>query len=98
MAARPGRDGRPWRTLASRFERECREAGEACWICGQPIDYEADATVHPDAFQPDHYYPVSTHPELALDPANLRASHRSCNVARGDGPPPLGLGRTSRSW
>ena len=92
------RAGRTWHLMSKAFRERCRVAGEQCWICGQPIDYTADSNSHPDAFQPDHFYPVSTHPELALDPGNLRPCHRSCNIARGDGPPPLGLGRTSRTW
>ena len=98
MASRAGRDGRVWRTLAAEFRRECEAIDATCWLCGQAIDYTADATSHPDAFNPDHFHPVSSHPELAEDPANLRASHRSCNIARGDGPPMLGLGQTSRAW
>lgn len=89
---------RAWRAIAARFRRECEEIGAPCWMCGQDIQYDQDPTAHPDAFHVDHFYPVSTHPDLALDPGNLRASHRSCNMARGDGPPPLGLGFNSRKW
>lgn len=92
------RGDRGWRAIAARFRDECERRGDACWMCGQPILYDQDPGSHPDAFHVDHYYPVSKHPELALDVGNLRPSHRSCNVARGDGPPPLGLGRNSRAW
>lgn len=98
MASRAGRDGRPWRTLAASYRRECEARDARCWICGQEIDYGADSTSHPDSFQPDHFHPVAQRPELALDPANLRPSHRSCNLERSDGPPPLGLGEPSRAW
>ena len=92
------RSGRTWHLMSQAFRKKCQNADERCWMCGQAIDYTADSTAHPDAFQPDHFYPTSTHPELALDPGNLRPSHRACNIARGDGPPPLGLGRSSRIW
>ena len=92
------RSSRGWRAIAERFRRECESRGDACWMCGQPILYDQDPGLHPDAFHVDHYYPVSKYPELALDVGNLRPSHRSCNIARGDGPPPLGLGRNSREW
>ena len=98
MASRPGRDGRVWRRLAETFERECREIDAPCWLCGQPILYDEDSTSHPDSFQPDHFYPVSTHPDLAEDPANLRPGHRSCNIARGNSDPAPGLGLNSRAW
>ncbi len=55
-----------------------------CWICGQPIDYTITATDDDNAWEPDHIYPVSTHPELYDDPNNLRASHRGCNRQRGN--------------
>jgi 5-methylcytosine-specific restriction endonuclease McrA len=47
-------------------------AGGVCWICGRP-----------GATTVDHVRPVSTHPHLALDPANMRAAHLSCNSERG---------------
>lgn len=70
-----------------------------CHLCGQPIDY----TLPWDdqmAYQPDHYYPVSTHPHLAEDPGNYRSSHARCNKARGDTPMTaiLGLGITANDW
>lgn len=89
---------RGWRAIAARFRAECEQVGAACWMCGQPILYDQDPGSHPDAFHVDHFHPVSTHPELALDAGNLRPSHRSCNIARGNGPPPLGLGTPSREW
>lgn len=92
------RSSRAWRAVAARFRTECEAVNAACWMCGQPVLYDEDATSHPDSFHPDHFLPVSTHPELALDVGNLRASHRSCNIARGNGPPPLGLGTPSRVW
>ena len=74
----------------------CEAMDARCWLCGAPIDYllrDAD-----DAFELDHYYPVSTHPQLCEDPGNFRPSHRSCNRARGNRPPRASLGTTSREW
>lgn len=68
-----------------------------CWICTQPIDYDAPPN-HPDSFEPDHYYPVSTHPHLANDPANLRASHSKCNRSRGNKPPEQGIWLQAEEW
>lgn len=98
MASRPGRDGRVYKRAAAQFQRECREVDASCWLCGQRILYDEDSTAHPDAFQLDHLHPVSTHPDLAEDPANFRPSHRSCNIARGNNDPAPGLGLNSRVW
>lgn len=89
---------RGWRALAARFRAECEQIQATCWMCGQDILYDEDSTSHPDAFHVDHMFPVSKYPELAMDPANLRASHRSCNMARGDKDPLPGLGFNSRKW
>ena len=35
------------------------------------------------SFHVDHIYPRSTHPELALDPANLQVLCDACNVGKG---------------
>lgn len=81
------------------YERD-RKANAACWICGQPIDYHL--TDGPDCWEPDHYLPRSTHPELAADPRNIRPSHRSCNRRRSDSmlvkPAADLLGVPSETW
>jgi 5-methylcytosine-specific restriction endonuclease McrA len=56
-----------------------------CHICGQPIDYTL-TTPHPQSFELDHIKPVSTHPELSLDPKNHAPAHRACNRDKWDGP------------
>ena len=68
-----------------------------CWLCGQPINMQLPRT-DPDSFELDHILPVSTHPELANDPANTRPAHKQCNRARGNRPPKPNLGHTSRNW
>lgn len=95
-----------WRKVKARFRAECAQANEPCWLCGQTIDYtinadpEANYEYHPDAFEPDHYYTVESHPQLREDPANLRASHAACNRSRGDTDPTelLPIGVQSRTW
>lgn len=87
-----------------RGRKEFREQSEAenapCWMDGMPIDYTAawDDFANEDRFQLDHYYPVSTHPELQEDPTNWRASHAGCNLARSNGAPVATLGTPSRAW
>lgn len=92
-----GRTGRRWRELKAKFRAQCQAADTPCWMCGQAIDWNA-ADDTPDCFNIDHFYPVSTHPELGNDPGNLRPSHRACNIARGAGDPPLSLGTPSEDW
>lgn len=92
-----GRRGRTWSDLAKAFRAKCEEADLPCWLCGQAIHWEAKPD-EPDCFNVDHFYPVSTHPELGNDPANLRPSHRACNLARGNKDAPLSIGSLSEDW
>lgn len=94
--------GRPWRRLRAEFRRECEQADAPCWICRQPIDYTLTNTPgqkqNPGTWEPDHLYPRSTHPHLAMDKAGLRASHLGCNRARGNAMVDDDLGAPSRDW
>lgn len=87
--------------LRDEFREQCRDEQAACWLCGQAhIDYDAphDDYANDDRFELDHFYPVSTHPELQEDPANFRPSAHGCNNARSNGPPRPGLGIPSQAW
>jgi hypothetical protein len=89
-----GRRGKRWR----RLKAEVRARRAPCCRCGQRIDYRLSFP-HPDSFSVDHYpYPLTTHPWLGEDPANLHAAHLRCNQAAGNGRPRPGLGETSESW
>lgn len=77
---------RAWRKLAASFKAASRRQDSPCWICHQQIDYQAPPQA-PEAFEADHYHPRATHPHLALDPTNLRASHSACNRSRGTDQP-----------
>ncbi len=91
--ANAGRRGTRWR----RLHAGVKVRRHPCWLCGQPIDYQL-AWPDPASFSVDHQHPLSTHPHLAEDPANLRASHLGCNSSRGQRPPRPGVGTTSRNW
>ena len=82
------------------FRAACEQDKIPCWLCGMPIDYEAPYNDYgnDDRFEQDHLYPVSTHPDLQEDPANLRPSHAGCNRERGNGDPAPALGMLSRTW
>lgn len=81
------------------FQTHAKKHNLPCWICGQPINYEAPYnSSDPDRLQLDHLLPVSTHPELLEDPANFRPAHASCNQARGNKAPRPGIGHTSKNW
>ena len=75
-------------------------AGEQvlCWLCNQPISFDVLDQYAGDHFEPDHVFPVATHPELADDPNNLRPAHRECNRARGTDMEATHLGWTSIDW
>jgi len=49
--------------------------GRRCHLCGE---MGADTA--------DHLLPVTTHPHLRWDLANVRPAHRSCNSSRQDTP------------
>lgn len=91
------RSDRRYKKLKADYRTVCEESNAPCWMCGQAIDYAA-ADDEPDAYNLDHFHPWSTHPELRTDPANFRPSHRACNIARGNGDAPLGLGSLSEEW
>ena len=88
---------RRYRKPRARFRAECEKVDARCHLCGDRIIWDAP-TGHPDGFELDHFYPRSTHPELALDPANFRASHKSCNGSRGNDAVQATLGVPSEEW
>lgn len=75
-----GRSGATYRKHRNQMKAE----RQPCYICREPINYEAKAG-QPDAFELEHILPLSTHPHLAEDPANLGAAHMSCNRSKGTG-------------
>lgn len=79
----------------ARYRAQCEAVSAVCHLCGQGIDYEPNSI---DAFELDHFYPVSTHPELYLDLGNFRPSHSSCNRSRGDRDVTPVLGIPSEDW
>lgn len=88
-----GRRGSRWRKL----REEVRARGDACFGCGQEIDYTLKWP-HPDSFSVDHRLPLSKRPELAEDPGNLVACHLHCNQSKGAGENRLSLGNRSEEW
>lgn len=96
-----GQTSRRWKTvIRPQFRRQCATESANCWLCTHPIDYTITDTTDDDVWEPDHFYPRSTHPQLAEDPANLRASHRGCNRVRGNKQHSdlHGLGTPKRNW
>lgn len=97
-----GRSGRRWQRLKADVYARRRP----CCRCGQPIDYglpyrDPDTgTVNPDSKSVDHYpHPLSTHPHLAEDPANLAAAHLRCNTSAGTSTDDTtDLGTPSEEW
>lgn len=83
---------------ASRSVDPATVASSFCWLCGEAIDYTIPAGSAPYAHELDHFYPVSTHPELQEDPANFRHSHQLCNQQRGAGSPSVDLGEQVAPW
>lgn len=90
--------GREYQALRKIFRKRCADNDEPCWICGQPIAYDQADSSTDDSFELDHYYPVSTHPDLEMDPANFRPSNMSCNRSRGNSAPLPVVDNLSRNW
>ncbi|MEC5185310.1 5-methylcytosine-specific restriction endonuclease McrA [Cryobacterium sp. MP_3.1] len=99
VAKNAGRSTRRWKAIRLEFRAKCEREQAKCWLCSPgAIDYAIKDTSDDAVWEPDHIYPVSTHPERAEDPANLRASHRGCNRRRGNKWTPPSLGVLSREW
>jgi hypothetical protein len=86
-----------YRRQRALLKAEGRRRNLPCWLCGQPIDYDAPH-LDPGAFSLDHIKLVSTHPWLKEDTTNHAPAHRRCNLGRGNRAPTLGLGEPSRDW
>lgn len=92
------RETRAYTQARNRFFNQGKQENAPCWLCGQPIDYNAKPGTSPDSHNLDHYYPVSTHPELQHDPANFRHAHMECNIRRGNGLARKNLGKQIPQW
>ena len=97
------RGGKRWLVVRRQAYERDRAANAGCWICEEEgrdptIDYSLGYSTCPDAYEADHYVPVSDHPELEYDLANLRASHQRCNRRRNDRAGINLLGNRSRDW
>ena len=85
------------RTLKREFRARCQATNAVCWRCRQPINYRAQPQA-PDAFEVDHKYPVSTHPDLAYQVHLWRPSHSRCNRSAGANPPPTAARWVRANW
>lgn len=94
---RPDRSSRRYKELRTAYRAECQSKALRCWLCQDPIDYTLPRE-HPECFNLDHALPVSQRPDLLLDPANFRPSHKVCNERRGDDEPTIDLGEPSEDW
>ena len=71
--------------------------GAACWLCGEPIDYQLKFP-HPQSWSLDHAIPIKHNPRLMLEPNNFRSAHLHCNNNRGTDTPAADLGQPSENW
>lgn len=67
-------------------------------MCLQKINYDVAPSSTDQAWEPDHRFPVKTHPELAEVPENILPSHRGCNRSKRDKAGITNLGSRSRDW
>ena len=78
-------DSHWFRKERARFKQQGQAENAPCWICGQPIDYDAPPR-DPNSHTLDHLHPVSLAPELHDDKENWRHAHWGCNAKRGNKP------------
>ena len=95
---RDPRNTAEWHKLSKSCYLRDKAKNAACWIGNHPIDYEAKPSSTPDSYEPDHYFPVATHPELALVPDNIRPACKRCNRARRSKAGINELGQRTREW
>ncbi|MGV4377948.1 HNH endonuclease [Trueperella pyogenes] len=69
-----------YRDLTKALRRKAQAQNLPCWICGQPIDYQADWRSK-WSFTADHVIPIALG---GSQRGELRPAHRSCNSRRGD--------------
>lgn len=89
-----GRTSKTFRKLRAKLRNEHHPN---CYLCGQPIDYEAKHT-DPESFSVDHILPLHTHPHLAETYSNLAPTHLRCNKSKGTSKPKPGLGNHKQQW
>ncbi|MDK8637518.1 HNH endonuclease [Corynebacterium imitans] len=93
----PAWGGRRAVEVTAAYREQCAADGLPCWLCGQPIDYNA-AGGTPNAFELDHFYPRTDYPELTWEESNFRPSHSGCNRSRGKRDAPAAIGPTTIAW
>lgn len=94
----PNRSSR-WKYIRKLAWNRDSKVKAACWICGEPIDYSVSPSTTPDSYEPDHVIAVNMDASKELDLNNIRAAHRRCNRARGDGTNGTNvIGKRSRLW
>jgi 5-methylcytosine-specific restriction endonuclease McrA len=83
---------------ATNAKRWCQaNLGYICWLCGRPIESEADYSV-------DHVVPRSVDPTLTWEPGNWRPAHLrrhdsiGCPGNSGRGARPVAPRVNSRRW
>lgn len=73
---------------------ELRARRLPCWLCGQPIDYDAPPRT-PSSFSADHRTAMA---EGGYPTEDLMAAHYGCNASRGARAPRPSIGSTSEAW
>lgn len=76
-------NGHRWDQVRTQAFNRDRTRNAPCHLCRGTIDYQATPQT-PDAWEPDHIKPRSTHPHLEYEPSNLAPAHSSCNRSRGN--------------
>lgn len=66
--------------IRDRDRRRLRQGEPVCYMCGNPIDYQAGPQ-HPESYVVDHVTPLEKGGADTID--NKRPAHRKCNSLKG---------------
>lgn len=85
-------NGRPRQRLVREVRAQGRANATPCYLCGLPIDYDADPQLDPlgmvvDEITARALIPQAQRKAHALDPAETAPTHRVCNASKGKRPP-----------
>jgi hypothetical protein len=88
------RKSRQWKRLAEVVRKQSKAAGEPCWICRQPIEWDAPPR-SPKSFSADHLEPIARGGQVIPALSGVAPAHYGCNSRRGDG---TRIRNAGRAW
>lgn len=89
-----GRNNRTYADLSQALRRHAQLHNVPCWLCGKPIDWDADWRSG-DSYTYDHVETIAQGGHMR---GQGRPAHRSCNSRRKAGTANVTTPTTTRKW